>query len=989
MPDLRIHLFGQFQVLVAGQPVPNNEWRGQMPRTLLQYLAARPDAQSTSEELMDALWSHLPAERARPNLQETVRRLRAILAAHAGGVATTLLPYTGTGYRLPDGAWTDLGALHQQVREVRRLQAQDPEAALARLEQTELPASDAVLIEQPYADWAIAARERAHQDTMALRLLHGDLLLRAGRARAALDCLRTVLEMEPVRESTAQLAIQIAVDLGDRVAALDIFDRCRRALAEDLGVDPMPETLAVYTRVLQADTGVNTAAAALLPGESHTAPAALLPGESHTAPATLLPGDSHTAAQPATNLPAQPTRFIGRQAEMAAVSARFPGTRLLTLTGAGGSGKTRLALQVAADMLPVRANGVWLVELAALTDPLLVPAVVAATLGLHEHPRRTPLELLVEHVKSTQMLLVLDNCEHLVDACAALADTLLRSGADLWILATSREALRIPGESLYPVPPLRVPVRTQLPAVDRLREFDAIALFLDRAAAMAQGFTVTAENAPAIVRICRTLDGMPLAIELAAALVRLLSLDEIDDRLHERFRLLTAGSRTAPPRQKTLRGAVDWSHELLPEPERVLWRKLSVFAGGFTLAAAEAVCAQADLPPDEVLAVLHRLVDKSLVIADEQGGERRFRMLETIREYGLEKLRAAGEEPGVRARHYDWCLALAQAVAAEQWGPKWAAGYDRLEREHDNQRAALEWCRGSTGGAAKGIRLAWTLVHFWDTWGHVQEGRQRAAELLALPEVPPDPPVHALGLTLSGYLAICHGDYGSAARSAEAGLAIWRGLGDKLGQAHCLLVLGMAAHHGDTLEGAVPLMEESLTLFRAVDYRPFVRLALFHLGDALTSQGDYRRARAHHEESLALKRATDDRTLPFSLLRLAYLATMDGDLPRAVALARESSPLWEPRFIRGLAGSLEVMAAVASAAGQADRAVCMVGAADSIRRFSGLGAGTDVVAWRELLLAQAASRLGPEAFAAAWSHGQSLSPEQATAYALSDPSAGE
>ncbi|MDB4896742.1 MAG: hypothetical protein JWN15_3004, partial [Firmicutes bacterium] len=588
MPDLRIHLFGQFQVLIAGHPVPNDEWRGQMPRTLLQYLAARPDGQATSEELMDALWSHLPVERARPNLQEIVRRLRAILAAHAGGVgvAATLLPYTGTGYRLPDAAWTDLGALHQQVRAVRRLQAQDPEAALATLEQAELPAPDALLSEQPYADWAIAARESARQDTMALRLIHGDLLVRAGRAREALDCLRSVLAMDPVRESTAQLAIQIAVDLGDRVAALDIFDRCRRALAEELGVDPMPETLAVYIRVLQADTVA----------------------------AAVLPGASHTSARPATNLPAQPTRFIGRQAEMAAVSARFPGTRLLTLTGPGGAGKTRLALQVAAEMLPARADGVWFIELAALSDPVLVPAVVATALGLHEHPRRTPLELLVEHLQSKQMLLVLDNCEHLVDACADLADTLLRSGADLWILATSREALRIPGESLWPVP--------------RLRELDASALFLDRAAALVPGFIVTDENARAIERICRRLDGMPLAIELAAALAKILSLDEIDARLHERFRLLTAGSRTAPPRQKTLRGAVDWSHELLPEPERALWRRLAVFAGGFTLAAAEAVCAQADLPSDQVLEVLHRLVDKSLVITDAQGGERRFRMLE-------------------------------------------------------------------------------------------------------------------------------------------------------------------------------------------------------------------------------------------------------------------------------------------------------------------------------------------------------------------------
>ncbi|MDB4895797.1 MAG: protein kinase/transcriptional regulator, LuxR family, partial [Firmicutes bacterium] len=446
-----------------------------------------------------------------------------------------------------------------------------------------------------------------------------------------------------------------------------------------------------------------------------------------------------------------------------------------------------------------------------------------------------------------------------------------------------------------------------------------------------------------------------------------------------RFRLLTAGSRTAPPRQKTLRGAVDWSHELLPEPERALWRRLAVFAGGFTLAAAETVCAQADLPQDDVLALLHRLVDKSLVIADEQGGERRFRMLDTLREYGLEKLRAAGEETAVRSRHYDWCLALAQAVAAQQWGPQWAVGYDRLEREHDNLRAALEGCRSTQVGAARGVRLAWTLLHFWDTWGHVQEGRQRVAELLTLAA---DPPVRALALTLAGSLATCHGDFRDAARSGEAGLAIWVMLGDQLGQARCLIVLGLAAHLAGELDRAVPLLEESLTLFRAVDDGVWVRHTLYYLAEALIGQGDYRRARSLHEECLALRRAAGDRVLPFSLLRLAHLAILEGDPARALALGRESFPLWEPRFKRGLAFALEIMGAIAITVGQAERAVCLVGAADRIRRSSGLGADTGALADREQLLAAAAARLGEEAYAAAWSQGQSLSPEQATAYAL-------
>src|SRR5713226_5481995 len=374
---------------------------------------------------------------------------------------------------------------------------------------------------------------------------------------------------------------------------------------------------------------------------------------------------------------------------MAAVKQLLSSTALLTLTGSGGCGKTRLALQVAADLLEEYADGVWLVELAPLADPALVPQTVASALGVRDAPGRPLTATLTDYLRSKSLLLVLDNCEHLLEAGAQLADALLRSCPRLRLLASSREGLGIGGEQTYRVPSLSLPDARHLPPLERLRDFEAVQLFADRARLSQATFAVTQANALSVAQVCQRLDGIPLAIELAAARVKALSVEKLNERLDDMFRLLTGGSRTALPRQQTLRALIDWSYDLLSPSEGALLRRLSVFAGGWTLEAAEAVCAGEGVEEWEVLDLLTSLVEKSLVLYEERGGEGRYRLLETVRQYARDRLLEAGEAEAVRGRHLGFVLRLAEEAEPKLSGPEQVVWLDRLEAEHDNLRAAL------------------------------------------------------------------------------------------------------------------------------------------------------------------------------------------------------------------------------------------------------------------------------------------------------------
>jgi non-specific serine/threonine protein kinase len=561
-----------------------------------------------------------------------------------------------------------------------------------------------------------------------------------------------------------------------------------------------------------------------------------------------------------SSLPVQLTTFVGRQVERSEVRRLLNGARLLTLTGPGGVGKTRLALEVAAGLAATCPEGVHLVELAALADGTLVPQAVASALGVHEVPGRPLRDTLAAALGARRLLLILDNCEHLVAACAELADRLLRECPALHILATSREPLGVPGETTWPVPPLPVPDPCVALGTDEIAASEAVRLFVDRARLAQPSFALRDRNAQVVAEICRRLDGIPLAIELAAARLRSLGIVEIAERLDDRFRFLTTDLRTIVPRQQTLRATVDWSYELLDEPERRMLRALAVFAGGFTLDAAESVCDRGAsgewrgtggtclpsplAPHPSPLDALGRLVDRSLVLADSQQGRARYRLLETIRQYGLERLRERGEEPALRARHCDWFLALAERAGPALRGPEQAAWVERLELEHDNLRAALKWAV-EAGDAERGLRLAGALWRFWSYRGYLIEGRRWLDAVLALTSTQTAPSVVlAEVLFAAGRLTHQQGEYADAHRRFQAALSTSEQSGHAAGIVGALTQLGHLALNRDEYDAAHEQYARALDHRHAVGDSGEVVVALASLAFVNHLQGQYDEARA-------------------------------------------------------------------------------------------------------------------------------------------------
>ena len=432
------------------------------------------------------------------------------------------------------------------------------------------------------------------------------------------------------------------------------------------------------------------------------------------------------------NLPTQLTSFIGREKEVADIKNLLGNTHLLTLIGPGGTGKTRLSLQAGTDLLHSYPHGVWLIELAPVSDPAAVPAAALSALDLPSEVHRPAIEMLSDFLREKEALLILDNCEHLVDACARMVDRLLHAAPKLRILASSREALGIAGEVSYRVPSLGLPDIKQLPSLDSLSQYEAVRLFIDRAQAAQPSFHVTNENAPAVAQICYRLDGIPLALELAAAKVRALSVDQIAKRLDDRFRLLTGGNRTALERHQTLRATLDWSYNLLPAPEQILFRRLSTFVNGWTLDAAESVCSDELIPREDVFDVLEKLVNKSLVLAQEWKDETRYSMLETMRQYAGEKLIESGESEKLHDRHLNYYLELAETAEPHLIRPEQIIWLDRLEADHDNLRQSLEWALGKES-AEPALRLSAALGQFWDIQCDWMEGAQWLERALQKP----------------------------------------------------------------------------------------------------------------------------------------------------------------------------------------------------------------------------------------------------------------
>jgi predicted ATPase len=841
-----IRLFGGFSVAVGDNVVSDRAWRLRKAKALVKILALAPDRRMHRERLAELLWPDRDADAAANNLNQALYSARRALdATGADGAATLVMLDSAVVLR----AEVDVDAF---------------EAAAARARADRDPATyeralgfhgGELLPEDRYEPWAGARRAALTELHTALCLelaeLHGD-------APAAVAALQRALVADPLAEPAHRALMHLYAGTGRRQQALAQYQLLRQGLSAELAADPDPATRELYQQLLAPTPG---------------------------------------AAAGGGNLPRQVTSFVGRQRERADIARLLGHAQLVTLTGPGGCGKTRLALEVAADAVAQLPDGAWFVDLASLSDPALVAQAAALAVGVPIPASRSALDALVAYLARREALIVLDNCEHLIDACARLAEEVLRAGPKVRVLATSREPLRCADEVVWRVPSLA----------------EAERLFIERAGAARPGFDAADGAAGAVQEICRCLDGMPLAIELAAARAAALSVEQIAGRLGESLELLGAGRRTALTRQQTLRATIDWSHDLLTGEERVLFRRLAVFAGGFTLEAAEEVCAGDAIARRRVVDLLARLVEKSLVVAE---GER-FRLLDTVRQYAAERLEAAAERDTVALRHLDWCLALAEEHDPLSAGPR--RSLQVLESEHDNLRAGLAWALRRDPQTA--LRLATRLWRFWLDRGFFAEGnRWLRTTLAAAPEQSP-PRVEAL--LASASLSLRLGDPNGFLRHVSDAVSAYRLLGDERATAaalyqHAMLaqyvhradaealfaealalarrlgddrLLAVATHASATLPwyrgdnaGARARVLEALTLLDAVpdDDTPFFDGVTF--GTCLLDEGPDRRPRMFWEETVFLfHRFARAQAIAYALNNLAWVARADGNLEQAQA----------------------------------------------------------------------------------------------------------
>ncbi|MFC8718486.1 ATP-binding protein [Kitasatospora sp. NPDC057198] len=643
-------------------------------------------------------------------------------------------------------------------------------------------------------------------------------------------------------------------------------------------------------------------------------------------------GSTSAAPGKRGRLPAEVTSFVGRAAELDALAALVGRARLVTVTGPGGVGKSRLALRAAARLAGGFPDGAHLAEVAPVQDPLLLGHAVLEALRLTDHTARPPLDVLVEQLADREALLVLDGCEHLVDACAELVDALLRAAPGLRVVATSRQSLRAAGEHLLPLAPLPYE-----PSGGRA-EAEAVLLFADRAAAVLPGFRLEPGNRDGVALLCRRLDGIPLALELAAGRLRALSVEQLAARLEDRFRLLTGGDRTAPARHHTLRTAIGWSHELCTMQERLLWARLSVFAGGFDLDAAEYVCAGHGLDADAALELVESLVDKSVLDRLDTDGTVRFRMLDTLREYGAGWLRASGDRPRLLRRHRDWYLGVATWGEVEWFGPRQAETAERTRLAHANLRAALEFSLAEPGEEQLALVLAGTLWYFWVGTGHLGEGRHWLDRALALAPEPTDARAKALWVT--GYLATLQGDLDRARPALEECRRQALETGDGRALAYAVHRQGCAALIGDEPARAAELFEEALWHYDALgELNSNVLMAMFELALAHLFQGDEESGRTWVERVREICEEHGEQwAYGYCLYAMAFARRQGGDLRLARALARESMRLNHLfRDLLGIVLTMDLLALLATEGPDADlhEARVLQGAAHRLWRAVG------------------------------------------------------
>jgi predicted ATPase/DNA-binding SARP family transcriptional activator len=847
---LQIQLFGAFEVRVGDEVVPEGAWRLRKGKSLVKLLALSPERRIHRERATELLWPDRTSESAANNFHQALyvaRRAFEVAGADAGGV----LPLRDDMLLLyPNG----LVAVDVDAFESAAVHAHDSGVLYDYRTALELHAGD-LLPEDRYEAWAADRREALNETRFGLLLEFSARLMESGDSRAAIEVLEQAVVIDPLHEAAHRALMRLFAAIGRRQQALSQYHRLRGALRRDLEAEPDPQTVELYRALLRGDADVEPTEQEL----SQPAP---------RAPRAAPPSRARH------NLPIALTSFVGRERELAEVARLLDRNRLVTLTGAGGSGKTRLSLEAARARVSGCRDGVWLVELAGLADPALLAGAVASVLGLTLPSQRPDLEEMSAQLGEWEALLILDNCEHLLAAIAMLAEHLLATCPGLRILATSREPLRVPGEVTWRVPSLALPPGDATVRASELSSYESVRLFCERAADAADRFALDDGNAEAVAQICLRLDGMPLALELAAARAGSLSPAQIADRLGDSLAVLTAGSRAALDRQQTLRATVNWSHDLLTTEERVQFRRLAVFAGGFALAAAEAVTSDAEIAEQEVADLLARLVDKSLVVADEGADGYRYRLLESMRQYASERLRDAGEAARFEARHCDFYLALAQAADPEcaTDGPVSPTGL--LEVDHDNLRAALAW--GLRHDPERALRLA---VHMWPMWmdgGHYREGSRLLTAALAASPEPTE--LRAEGLRAMCGLNVRLGLSGELSRLGSERLAIFQELGDKHAVAHALDEVGVYEYMVGRYDQAAQLYRGSLALAGELRDTKAAAAALHSIGVLAQCRASFEDARERLLESLRLLRELppSDRELFFRVHTVGLFVGPEG-----------------------------------------------------------------------------------------------------------------
>jgi predicted ATPase/DNA-binding SARP family transcriptional activator len=855
---VRVWLLRGFRVSVGSRTIEEGAWRLRKAAALVKLLALAPSHRLHRERVMDLLWPESGRKAASNNLRRVLHNARRVLDPAAG--SRHLASREESLFLCPEsGLWIDVEAFEGAAATARR--AQDPAAYRAAID---LYAGE-LLPEDRYEDWTEHKREE-------LRRLYLELLVELAKAYEqrgdlgrAVEALRLAVTQEPTLEEAHVGLMRLYALLGHEGEAFSQYERLREILSKQLRTEP-----STATRSLHED---------------------IVSGRFPTTHAQPADPSREAVPDPAKhNLPAPRDSFVGRAREMTEVKRELAMTRLLTLTGAGGSGKTRLALEVARDLVDLYADGVWLVELAHLSEGELVAQAVAGALGVKEQPGQALTDTLIDVSRSKHMLLVLDNCEHLINAVAHLVDVLLDSCPRLRVLATSREMLSVPSEVRWFVPTLSVPDPQGLFSVRELEGSEAVRLFAERSKQRDPAFELTSHNAQAVAGICRRLNGVPLAIELAAARVGTLSVEQISVRLDDSLKLLTGGNRTATPRQQTLRGTMDWSYELLDEPERRLFRRLSVFAGGWSLEAAEAIASGEGVGEGEVLDLLSGLVSKSLLITeDAREGGLRYGMLEPVRQYGQDKLEEAGETEEIGRRHAEFFVVLVEEEPeAGLRGPEQATWLHRLEVEHGNFRTALSWAF-EREEAELGLRLSGALGGFWQRQGYWSEGQKWLEAALSQANGSPAS-IRAKALARAGWLAWEQGDYQQALAWQEESLTLFRGSGDAKGIADSLNDLGWLALHRGDLNRATELLEVSLRRFRELGQSTLeVADTLRALALVASSKGNLIRATALAEEALAsCREGGDSAGVAKCLHNLGWITMVRGDHAQATQLLEES-----------------------------------------------------------------------------------------------------